>query len=71
MLDGYSKKTGFFFKSPTESQERVDAQVIAAVSKNINGTGCWPTTRTMTVRVYLWIGSSSRLVASADVFLSD
>lgn len=37
-----------------------------AVSKSTNGTDCWHTTRTMTARVSLWIGSYSPRAASAD-----
>lgn len=40
---------------------------IVDASKNTNGTVYWPTTRTTTVKEFLWIGFYSLHVAFADV----
>lgn len=44
----------------------IAARVIADASRNTSGTGCWPTTPTMTAKEYSWTGSCFPPVASAD-----
>lgn len=56
------------FISPGRDK-RIAAGVIAAVSKSINGTGCWLTILTMTARESSWIGSCSPRAAFVGAIL--